>query len=94
MGSILSNNPSPQSNGQQQDPMAAVNNLVDQIMSSANPNQTFSQMVSQIDGGQNAMNLIQQYGNGDPKAAFMNYAAAQGKSTLAQQILQRMGLSK
>jgi len=39
------------------------------------------------------MNLIQQYGNGDPKAAFMNYAAQQGKNAIAQQIMQRLGLN-
>lgn len=61
-------------------------------MSSANPNQTFNQMVSSIDGGQDAIAKIKEYGNGDPKAAFMNYAAKNGKSALAQQILQRMGL--
>ena len=93
MGSILSNNHSPQQTTGQQDPMAAVNSLVDQIMSSANPNQTFNQMVSKIDGGQNVMNLIQQYGNGDPRTAFMNYAAQNGKNAMAQQILSRLGLS-
>ena len=61
-------------------------------MGSANPTQTFNQMVSNIQGGQDVMNLIKQYGNGDPKTAFMNYAAQQGKSALAQQIMQRMNL--
>lgn len=62
-------------------------------MSSTDPKQTFNQMVNNIQGGQNIMNLIQQYGNGDPKAAFMNYAAQQGKNAIAQEIMQRLGLN-
>lgn len=88
MPSILSNN-QPQT---QIDPAAAVNNLVGQVMNSTDPKQTFSQVVSNIDNGQQAINLINQYGNGDPKTAFMNYAAQQGKSALAQQIMQGLGL--
>lgn len=61
-------------------------------MNSVDPKQTFNQMVNNIEGGQNAMDLIKQYGNGDPKAAFMNYAAQMGKNNLAQQIMQRMNL--
>lgn len=61
-------------------------------MNSADPKQTFNQVVSNIDNGQQAINLINQYGNGDPKTAFMNYAAQQGKSALAQQIMQGLGL--
>lgn len=93
MQSILSNNPLDQQ-PTQQDPATAVNSLVGQIMGSKDPNQTFNQMVSNIDGGQNALNLIKQYGNGDPKAAFMNYAAQQGQQMLAQQIMQGLGLNK
>jgi hypothetical protein len=62
-------------------------------MSSTDPRQAFNQVVNNIDGGANVMNLIQQYGNGDPRAAFMNYAAQQGKNVMAQQIMQRLGLS-
>jgi len=36
--------------------------------------------------------MVSQYGNGDPKTAFMNYAAQTGKQGLAQQILQKLGL--
>lgn len=50
-------------------------------------------MVGNSPEAQSAMNLINQYGNGDPKAAFMNYAASQGKQAMAQQIMQRMGLA-
>ena len=61
-------------------------------MSSPDPKQTFNQMVTKIDGGSNALNLIQQYGNGDPKAAFMNYAAQNGKSAMAEAIMRKLGL--
>jgi hypothetical protein len=61
-------------------------------MSSTDPTQTFNQIVKNIQGGENALDLIKQYGNGDPKAAFMNYAAQYGKNALAQEIMQRMNL--
>lgn len=61
-------------------------------MNSPDPKQTFSQMVNSIQGGQEALNLVNQYGNGDPKQAFMNYATQQGKTALAQQIMQKFGL--
>lgn len=49
-------------------------------------------MLSQNKDAQKAMDIINQYGNGDPKAAFMNYAAAQGKQSIGQGIMQRLGL--
>ena len=49
-------------------------------------------MLSQNKDAQNAMDIINQYGNGDPKAAFMNYMAAQGKQQIGQGIMQRLGL--
>lgn len=52
----------------------------------------FNQMLSSNQDAQNAMNLINQYGNGDPKAAFMNYMNAMGKQTIGLQIMQRLGL--
>lgn len=52
----------------------------------------FNNMVSNNKDAQNAMNLINQYGNGDPKAAFVNYAAANGKQSLGQQIKEKLGL--
>ena len=96
MASILSNNYSQptQTASPPQDPMATINSLIDQVMRSGDPKATFSQVVNNIQGGQNALDLIQQYGNGDPKAAFMNYAAQQGRNALAQQIMSGMGLSK
>lgn len=51
-------------------------------------------MVSNNKDAQNAMNIVQQYGNGDAKTAFMNYAQKQGKSALAQMIMRKLGLSQ
>ena len=62
-------------------------------MGSANPQAMFNQVLSTNPDAQNAMNLINQYGNGDPKAAFFNYMNAQGKQTLGQTLIQRFGLS-
>lgn len=50
-------------------------------------------MLSSNPDAQNAMNLINQYGNGDPKAAFFNYMNSQGKQALGQQLMQQFGLS-
>ena len=61
-------------------------------MNSGNPQGMFQQLLSENKDAQEAMNLINQYGNGDPKAAFMNYASQQGKGALAQQIMQKLGL--
>ena len=89
MPSILSNNtPEPQTNN----PASAVRNIVDQIMQSSNPQAAFQQMLNSSADCKNAMNLINQYGNGDPKQAFLNYASQTGKTGIAQQILQKLGL--
>lgn len=61
-------------------------------MGSINPQQAFNNMLAGNKDAQNAMNLINQYGNGDPKAAFMNYMNSMGKQTLGQQIMQKFGL--
>lgn len=68
------------------------NSMVNQILQSANPQQMFSQMLASNPNAKNAMDLINQYGNGDPKAAFMNYMSAQGKQAVGQAIMQRFGL--
>ena len=75
-----------------QNPTGIVNNLINQILSSVNPQETFNHILSSSPDAKNAMDLINQYGNGDPKAAFMNYAAATGKQSLGQSILQKLGL--
>jgi hypothetical protein len=61
-------------------------------MNSANPQAAFQQMLNSSPDCKNAMNLIQQYGNGDPKQAFLNYASQTGKQGIAQQILTKLGL--
>ena len=90
MASIFSQNPLPPSSAQSPKTMAT--NIANEILSSANPQQAFQQVLQQNPEAQNAMNLINQYGNGDPKQAFLNYASQTGKSGLAQQILQKLGL--
>lgn len=109
MASILSNSMYPQQPQQQfnpfpapqipmqsqpnQDPMATVNALINQILGSNDPTGAFNQLIASIPAAQQAMGQINQLGNGDPKTAFMNLAASQGKQALAQQIMQRMGLA-
>ena len=92
MASILSENPSA-SQTINNNPIGTVNNIIGQILNSANPQQTFQQLVSQNKDAQNAMNLINQYGNGDPRQAFLNYASQTGKQNFAQEIMQKFGLS-
>ena len=94
MASILSENPlESQNQNQTNNPISMVNTMIGQILNSSNPQQTFNQVLSQNQDAQNAMNLINQYGNGDPKQAFINYANQTGKQGLAKQILQRFGLN-
>ena len=70
-----------------------MNNIINQILGSANPQQMFNQILSQSPDAKNAMNLINQYGNGNPKQAFMAYANQTGRQELAKQILNKLGLS-
>ena len=90
MASIFSQNPLPPSS--EQSPKTLISNIANQILRSANPQEAFQQVLQQNKEAQNAWNLINQYGNGDPKAAFMNYASQTGKQGLAQQILQKLGI--
>ena len=57
-----------------------------------NPQEAFNNLISQNKDAQNALNLCNQYGNGDPKTAFMNYAAHNGKNELAKSIMSKLGL--
>lgn len=82
----------PQTQPNQQDPVAAVNAFIKQITSSPDGKQLFDQFVSQNPAAQSVMPIVQQYGNGDLRTAFINYAAANGKQALAQEIAQRFGL--
>ena len=76
----------------QQDPVVSIKNIANQILNSANPQQAFQQVLDSSSEARNAMDLVNQYGNGDPKAAFQNYAVATGKQNLGQKILQMLGL--
>lgn len=49
-------------------------------------------MLNSNPDAQTAMNIVNQYGNGDPKAAFMNYMNQMGKQNIGQQIMQKFGL--
>lgn len=70
-----------------------VNNLVGQIMNSVDPQAAFNSLISKNPNFKSGMDLINQYGNGDPKAAFFNYAQAMGvNDTVKQQILSKFGL--
>lgn len=62
-----------------------VSSLINQIMGSANPQQMFQQMVTSNPNAKSAMDIVNQYGNGDPKAAFMNHMSQQGKQVVGQQ---------
>lgn len=88
MGSILSSNPSPQTTADTTNPLETINNLINKILGSANPQATFQQFLNSNEEARNAYNLMNQYGNGDPKAAFTNYAAATGKQSMGQQLMQ------
>ena len=94
MPSVLTNDPLPNAETPQNaNPIAAMNNIINQIMSSQDPKATFNQILQQSPEAKNAMDLINQYGNGDPKQAFMAYANATGRQSFAQQIRSKLGLS-
>ncbi len=85
----------PQSNpqqGSQADPVAAANALVQQILGADDKNAAFNQILASSPEAQQVMTLINQYGNGDPKTGLLNWAAAQGRTAAAQQLIQRFGL--
>lgn len=63
-------------------------------MGSVNPQETFNNIVNNNQNLKNSYDLMNQYGNGDPKAAFMNYAQQKGKTMLATKIMERLGLSQ
>lgn len=103
MSSILSSNNwypqsnpnwqvNPQASNPQYDPVASAQLLVQQIMGSNDRNAAFQQIIASSPEAQQAMNLIMQYGNGDPKAAMINMAAAQGRTAFADQVIQKFGL--
>lgn len=76
------------------DPLAQINAAINQILGSQDPAAAFQQILKSSPEAQNAMNIIYQYGNGNPETAFANYAAASGRQAIAQPILQKLGLVK
>lgn len=77
----------------QPDMMSTINGVIQQILGSNDPSASFQQFVSNNPEAKIALDIANQYGNGDFKTGFMNYAAASGKQAIAQQILQMMGLA-
>lgn len=88
MASIVFSSPSQQAPTNRQ----TIDNLTNQIMSSINPQDAFNQMVGSRPEAKNAMDIVNQYGNGDPKTAFMNYAKSQSKEIMAKNIMSQLGL--
>ena len=91
MPSILTDNPLPPTGtqttqGNSDDTAKSVKNVIDQILGSPNPQAVFNQILEQYPAAKNAMQLINQYGNGDPQKAFMAYSA-QGRQSLGQSII-------
>ena len=102
MASILSRNSWPQTqvlpNNQQlaqaaaqPDPVAQINAVIQQILGSENPLNTFQQFVASSPDAQKAMEIVNKYGNGDFKTACLAYAAERGEQALAQQVIQKLG---
>ena len=93
MGSILSNNPSQTVQDQPiQNPVGTVNSIISRILGSDNPNETFQQLINSNPMLKSKIDEMNQYGNGDPKTAFINYMNAKSKQGLAQNIMQLFGL--
>ena len=57
----------------------AAKDLVAKIMNSPNPQETFQKLLDSNREAKAAYDAILQYGNGDPKAALINYAVSTGK---------------
>ena len=69
-----------------------VDNLINKILGSANPQATFEKICAENEAARNGLSLVQKYGNGDPKAAFNNYIAANGSKALGSIVMNKLGL--
>ena len=78
---------------QQPDIKQAVNNLINQIMSSPNPQATFQQMLNNNKEAKAAYDNVLKYGNGDPKVGLMNYVAQTGQQNALQQLMNLFGMN-
>ena len=90
MGSILSNPLPTQETTENQTQI--INSLIQKILGSVNPQEMFNQVLNNSKEAKEAMDLINKYGNGNPRQAFMNYMTAEGKQSLGQQIMQKFNL--
>lgn len=61
-------------------------------MSSTDPQAELNKFLASSPNAQNAMNIVMQYGNGNPEAAFKNYVAQNGLGNLASTIQAQLGL--
>lgn len=61
-------------------------------MGSIDPQKTFNTLLANNPEAKNAMDMINQYGNGDPQAAFRNYAISKGQEAAGQQVMKLFGL--
>ena len=66
--------------------------MINQILGSVNPQETFNQLLANNQEAKTAMDNINRYGNGDPKQAFINMMAQNGKQSLGQEIMQKLNL--
>ena len=90
MGSIIFSN---QSQPETEMPSKGIiEGIANKIMQSANPQATFNNIVANNKDAKTALDITNQYGNGDPRTAFFNYAAEKGKNAAANKILQMLGL--
>ena len=69
-----------------------IEGLANKILGSVNPQETFNTLVSQNADAKKALDICNQYGNGDPKAAFMNYMGQPGKGAIGKAIMNKLGL--
>jgi len=65
----------------------AMNDLVNQILTSPNPQESFNKLLETNREAKAAYDAILQYGNGDPKSAIINYAVSTGKQNMLQGIV-------
>lgn len=68
--------------------MEAIDNLANMILGSSDPKAAFQQMLDSSPELKSKWDEMNKYGNGDPKAAFVNYMNANGKQTIGQNIMQ------
>ena len=61
-------------------------------MGSMNPKAEFDNLCATNPDAKNALEIVQKYGNGDPRTAFMNYAKEKAETSFANNIMNMLGL--